>query len=216
MLIAPGNATEKNSRLIDINTSLDSNASSTTSLTSEVKKCPICLEEDEINKFMKGNCNHEFCTVCIEKWMNNQSSCACPICRGTIYEIEFSSTLMKIMNSADEQFNTIKMTYGSLFDERPMQNIIRLKAMMANYTFLSEDEQGVVKRWNNTNWFENRSKATKQERQTIDNLKNHIRTTDETNKKLKKEVEQAKLVNISSSNDDNDDSADSNWSKYVL
>ena len=44
--------------------------------------CPICLEE--INNSKKLQCNHEYCTECINQWTQN----SCPMCRDEITNLE--------------------------------------------------------------------------------------------------------------------------------
>jgi hypothetical protein len=43
-----------------------------------LSNCPICMEETDKN--IKLNCNHIFCSLCIEKWLLDKSN-TCPTCR---------------------------------------------------------------------------------------------------------------------------------------
>lgn len=49
----------------------------------DTKSCRICMEEYEIIdmniKYIRLNCNHEFCITCIATWTNSRNTC--PICR---------------------------------------------------------------------------------------------------------------------------------------
>ena len=44
----------------------------------EVKSlmCPICRED--VKEIRMTNCNHEFCDICLKKWLENNNTC--PIC----------------------------------------------------------------------------------------------------------------------------------------
>ena len=44
-----------------------------------MSECPICL--DEIVKKAVLECNHEMCSLCIIKWLNEDNTC--PICSAT-------------------------------------------------------------------------------------------------------------------------------------
>lgn len=45
-----------------------------------MSECPICL--DEIVKKAVLSCNHEMCSLCIIRWLNEDNTC--PICRAEI------------------------------------------------------------------------------------------------------------------------------------
>ena len=46
-------------------------------------QCPICLNDELIQKCIKTDCNHIFCEECINKWI--QKNITCPLCRKTIF-----------------------------------------------------------------------------------------------------------------------------------
>ena len=46
-------------------------------------QCPICLNDELIQKCIKTDCNHIFCEECINKWI--QKNVTCPMCRKTIF-----------------------------------------------------------------------------------------------------------------------------------
>ena len=66
---------------VDINQNIDDNLE-----TPEVKKCVICDEiyskTDNNIKYIKLNCNHDFCEECISQWCIKKNSC--PMCRSEI------------------------------------------------------------------------------------------------------------------------------------
>jgi len=43
------------------------------------QECPICLEKNEEEKWVKIKCGHNFHSICIKNWIVIQKSC--PICR---------------------------------------------------------------------------------------------------------------------------------------
>lgn len=48
------------------------------------KECPICYEEIGINNYIITSCNHKFCSNCLFKSLNLNSTC--PICREEIFK----------------------------------------------------------------------------------------------------------------------------------
>ena len=63
------------------------NNESNNSEPNEIKTCLICnneytKNEDNNIKYIKLDCNHEFCEKCISKWCNLKNSC--PLCRTNI------------------------------------------------------------------------------------------------------------------------------------
>ena len=53
-------------------------------------ECFICYEKNSINKFIKLNCNHEFCKDCIKKQIKSTitENVHCALCRNIIDNIE--------------------------------------------------------------------------------------------------------------------------------
>jgi len=53
-------------------------------------ECSICLEEKELNSFVKFGCQHEFCNVCVIKTLQNSNSnnVSCALCRAKIQTME--------------------------------------------------------------------------------------------------------------------------------
>lgn len=49
--------------------------------------CPICLDIHGNRKIkMLAKCKHEFHTLCINKWIRNDTNTTCPVCRESIFE----------------------------------------------------------------------------------------------------------------------------------
>ena len=57
--------------------------------------CPICLEAFDETK-TTTNCNHAFCSVCIEELMNNDKV-ECPMCRTIIKEYSNKNEKVKVL-----------------------------------------------------------------------------------------------------------------------
>ena len=57
--------------------------------------CPICLEAFDETK-TTTNCNHAFCSVCIEELMNNDKV-ECPMCRTVIKEYSNKNEKVKVL-----------------------------------------------------------------------------------------------------------------------
>jgi hypothetical protein len=53
--------------------------------------CCICFECKPHNKFVKTNCNHEFCYSCIESHLISDATHRCPMCRTTVATLTYSS-----------------------------------------------------------------------------------------------------------------------------
>ena len=51
----------------------------TTSRRYPIDQCPVCLSQPP-NCFLT-KCHHEFCRVCIDRWLCDQNQCCCPVCR---------------------------------------------------------------------------------------------------------------------------------------
>ena len=49
-----------------------------------MSECPICL--DEIVKKAVLSCNHEMCSLCIIRWLNEDNTC--PICEQIIFKLQ--------------------------------------------------------------------------------------------------------------------------------
>lgn len=62
-----------------------------TSMT-EVENCTICYEDQ--NNPTKMKCNHSFCKVCIDKWLEKHSTC--PICRAVVKERPHIETILPV------------------------------------------------------------------------------------------------------------------------
>ena len=44
-------------------------------------ECPICLNEIESDNICRTECNHQFCTECLTKWLLEKKKLTCPSCR---------------------------------------------------------------------------------------------------------------------------------------
>ena len=64
-------------------------------------KCPICLEEN-IQNFIKLNCNHIICKDCFQIWHINNNKDICSICRTPIISLKKPP-----INYYDKILNTI-------------------------------------------------------------------------------------------------------------
>jgi hypothetical protein len=94
----PENETNNNTNTI--NTKLDLLINE--SLCKE-DECCICFQKMDIKKFIKTNCNHEYCFECIPKIIKNNKNSGkdvcCPLCRTVINEVTFKDLeLFYIMN----------------------------------------------------------------------------------------------------------------------
>jgi len=60
-----------------------------------METCPICLEAFDESK-TTTNCNHAFCSVCIEELMEN-NKIECPMCRTVIKEYSNKDEKVKVL-----------------------------------------------------------------------------------------------------------------------
>lgn len=44
-------------------------------------ECPICLDEIDNDNICRTECNHQFCTECLTKWLLEKKKLTCPSCR---------------------------------------------------------------------------------------------------------------------------------------
>jgi len=79
-----------NTSEIDINTELDRSTES----SDNDEKCPVCLSLIDTDSYTT-NCNHTFCSNCIEEWFDNNHS-DCPMCRSHIKECLHNTENTKI------------------------------------------------------------------------------------------------------------------------
>jgi len=89
MIMEMHNESERISRKFDIKTSVAENKDN----LEEKCECSICYEDCENKNFVKLNCGHEFCKVCIKKTLQNdrrQTPC-CAFCRTEIKNFEYRS-----------------------------------------------------------------------------------------------------------------------------
>lgn len=83
------------------------------------KNCPICLEENNIEKelfFITLDCNHSLCEYCYLKWHIQNSNPRCVICRQIVTnnQIESESTNSDTIGESQIQDDHIYMTYYAL------------------------------------------------------------------------------------------------------
>lgn len=58
-------------------------------------ECSICLDENEIENFVKLGCNHEFCKDCVIKTMKiSHSNLCCALCRSEVTSITSRTNLI--------------------------------------------------------------------------------------------------------------------------
>jgi hypothetical protein len=72
--------------LIETNNNMDENC-----------ECNICWDEKEKNKFVKFNCNHEFCKDCVIKSLRSEQrdKPCCALCRTEVKSITSRTSLVK-------------------------------------------------------------------------------------------------------------------------
>lgn len=60
-------------------------------------ECGICYENVKIKKFIKLNCNHEFCKNCIKNILINEegNTAHCPFCRSAINNFKLRTEIIK-------------------------------------------------------------------------------------------------------------------------
>ena len=70
---------------------------------SESCDCNICYETFEKKNFIKLNCGHDFCKICIKKTLENENKdkLCCPLCRAEVNEFEISNHEIR------EEFNDL-------------------------------------------------------------------------------------------------------------
>ena len=63
----------------------------------EICECNICYESYEKVNFIKLNCKHEFCKVCVKKSLQNETktSLSCALCRNNITDFEIRDLSIK-------------------------------------------------------------------------------------------------------------------------
>lgn len=86
-----------------------------------METCPICLEAFDESK-TTTNCNHNFCSVCIEELMEN-NKIECPMCRTIIKEYSNKDEKVKVL------LKTIKRRSSS-----PYQSDINLSLITRDET----------------------------------------------------------------------------------
>ena len=62
-----------------------------------MKECPICFKEMNSNELCITDCNHEFCNVCLNKWLDRNRN-DCPKCRKIIKNFKQNDIITKIIN----------------------------------------------------------------------------------------------------------------------
>lgn len=69
-------------------------------------ECAICYEESENKNFIKLNCGHEFCKVCIKQTLQNEirQNTYCALCRSDIKKFEIK------LQSIKDEFNDLITT----------------------------------------------------------------------------------------------------------
>ena len=60
-----------------------------------METCPICLEPLNEN-ITTTNCNHQFCSVCLDELMNN-NKVECPLCRAIIKEYSNDNEKVRVL-----------------------------------------------------------------------------------------------------------------------
>ncbi len=61
-----------------------------------MKECPICLKDFDDNNISITDCNHEFCNICLNKWLD-RNRIDCPKCRQNIKYFKLNDTTTKII-----------------------------------------------------------------------------------------------------------------------
>ena len=76
-------------------------------------ECPICFEI--ISNSCRGSCCHHFCYNCLIKWCYAKGS-KCPMCKTTIYKIEFDKNFDLINNPYSEETINKELTKTILIE----------------------------------------------------------------------------------------------------
>ncbi len=58
----------------------------------EYSDCAICMEKREIEKFCQLNCEHHFCTICVQTILHLPQAFHCPLCREKVTTIKVVNT----------------------------------------------------------------------------------------------------------------------------
>lgn len=94
--------------------------------------CPIC-HNDNINRWVKTSCNHDFCQECIERWLKDHKTC--PICRHILIQVairKFTAEIVsevsdsEVENEQDEEEEDEAQTLRDMYDPRFTRVIARL------------------------------------------------------------------------------------------
>ena len=62
-----------------------------------MKECPICFKEVNYSDLCITDCNHEFCSICLNKWFDRNRN-DCPKCRKIIKNFKQNNIITKIIN----------------------------------------------------------------------------------------------------------------------
>lgn len=108
---------------------MDSQRSSQT-----IEECPICREP--ITNVMVTNCNHQFCTVCLE--LNMDESLNCPLCRRIIEKTQCQRIVAEIVGQRGRGRNIRYLVRWEAGHEpaetyEPLTNIANAPRRLAQY-----------------------------------------------------------------------------------
>ena len=62
-----------------------------------MKECPICLKDFDNINICITDCNHEFCSICLNKWLD-RNRLDCPKCRKKIKSFKQNDNITKIIH----------------------------------------------------------------------------------------------------------------------
>jgi len=103
-----------------------------------METCPICLEAFDESK-TTTNCNHAFCSVCINELMEN-NKIECPMCRTVIKEYsnkdEKVKVLLKTVQSRSSSTNQSDINVSLISRDERRRNNIRSYFHFLLYVYL--------------------------------------------------------------------------------
>lgn len=87
--------------------------------------CPICLNEEIVDKHTTI-CNHDFCKICIDTWLEKKNTCPC--CRAKLKE-ELEEAVEVEVYGVDEDGNYIHrgIVDGLFYDEEGIEIEIEIE-----------------------------------------------------------------------------------------
>tara|TARA_Y100001958_G_C21207971_1_gene533921 strand:+ start:774 stop:1175 length:402 start_codon:yes stop_codon:yes gene_type:complete len=109
-----------------------------------MKECPICLKDFDNINICITDCNHEFCSICLNKWLD-RNRLDCPKCRKNIKYFNLNENTTRIIeinpvitNQNDNQNNNLMVELNQISSRiRDSQNLININVKLKKYLFVS-------------------------------------------------------------------------------